>query len=312
MVKAVLFYDEDFRLLDFGEGHPMRGDRYSKSLAEFKNLGLLGKLELMRPRLVFKEVLGLFHTQEYIKSVEQASKKGESYIGPEVPAFKGIFEVGLLSVSAGINCADAVLGGDFDVGINLCGGWHHAFEDKGRGFCIFNDIAIIAEYLLSKKVERIMIIDYDAHHGDGTQRAFYRSSKVYTVSLHQDPNTLYPFFTGFEGELGEAEGLNFNRNFPLSVYCEDKEFIFKFSLVAEIVAGFKPEFVILQMGVDGSKECFISDMHLSEKSYSYASKIISNLQRQMGFGLIVLGGGGFVHPMLGRNWGIQIRNFVEN
>ncbi len=310
MSKAVLFYSEDFKKLDFGIGHPMRGDRYEKALLEFKKEGLLKQLELKEPRLVSKDILEFFHTREYIKRVEAANEGILGYVGEEAPAFRGIFDVGLLSVSAGLNCADELLKGSFELGINFCGGWHHAFEDRGRGFCIFNDIAVIANYLLDKGIGKVMIVDYDAHHGDGTQKAFYNSRDVYTVSLHQDPKTLYPFLTGFEDELGEGRGLGFNRNFPLSTYCQDKEFISKFSLAAEIIVGFRPEFVIVQMGVDGSGECFISNMQLSRKSYDYASKVIAGLQKEIGFRLIVLGGGGFRHPMLGKNWGIQIKNFI--
>lgn len=310
MGKPVIFYSEDFRKLDFGEGHPMRGDRYQRALLEFKKIGLLETLEFREPIVISEDILTLFHTEEYVERVKQASKDGSGYLDPDTPAFKGVFEVGLLSVSAGINCAEGLLKGEFNVGINLCGGWHHAFEDRARGFCIFNDIAVIANYLVSKGVKKIMVIDYDAHHGDGTQRAFYNRRDVYTVSFHQNPRTLYPFLTGFEEEQGEGKGLGFNRNFPLSSGCGDDEFISRFSLVGEIVIGFKPEFVIVQMGVDGSEECFISSMQLSKKSYDYASKIIRELQKEIGFNLIVLGGGGFTHPMLGQYWGTQIKNFI--
>jgi len=113
-----------------------------------------------------------------------------------------------------------------------------------------------------------MVIDYDAHHGDGTQRAFYNSPADYTVSFHQDPSTLYPFRTGYEKEIGIAEGKSFNRNFPLSQFCDDEEFI------------------------------------------SNVNRLM-DLQNKYGFKTLVLGGGGFVHPMLGQNWGIQIKNFIR-
>ena len=182
----------------------------------------------------------------------------------------------------------------------------------GRGFCIFNDIAIAANYLVKRKnISKIMIIDYDAHHGDGTQRAFYNNSKVYTISFHQNPDTLYPFKSGYENETGVGEGKGFNRNFPLSRFCNDSEFISKFNQVPELIKDFVPEILILQMGVDGSKECTISNMQLSKDVYNYVSKLLMDLQKKHSFKILALGGGGFVHPMLGRHWGIQIKNFIE-
>lgn len=199
----------------------------------------------------------------------------------------------------------------YDTAVNICGGWHHAFEHLGRGFCVFNDVAVVANYLLKNKdINRIMIVDYDAHHGDGTQRAFYNNSKVYTVSFHQNPDTFYPFMSGYEAEIGEGEGKGFNKNFPLSSSCEDNEFIKNFSQISELVKDFAPEILILQMGVDGSKECTISNMSLTKSAYHYVSRLLVDLQKEYKFKILALGGGGFVHSMLGQNWGAQINNFV--
>jgi len=312
MNNVALIYSDDFKKLDFGFGHPMRGNRYEKALEEFKKMSLLDNLTIKKPELISRDIIALFHTSDYIDKVAEVSKTGQGSFGEEVPGIKGIYDIALLSVSASITAADYITGNNpFEVAINICGGWHHAFENKGRGFCIFNDIAITANYLLKKKnIDKIMIIDYDAHHGDGTQRAFYGNSKVYTISFHQNPATFYPFKSGYENEAGIGEGKGFNRNFPLSINCGDAEFITEFKKIIEIIKKFKPDFMILQMGVDGSKECFVSNMELTQRSYSFASRSIMDLQKELKFKLIALGGGGFVHPMLGQNWGVQIKNFI--
>jgi acetoin utilization protein AcuC len=313
MNNVAFIYSQDFKKLDFGYGHPMRGDRYEKALEEFKRMDLLENLIFKEPVLGSENIIRLFQTPEYIKKVKKVSETGEGFYGEEVPAIKGIYDIILLSVSASITAINYLLDeNQYNVAINICGGWHHAFENKGRGFCIFNDIAITANYLLKEKdIKRIMIIDYDAHHGDGTQRAFYNSSKVYTISFHQDPATLYPFRSGYEDETGIDEGKGFNKNFPLSDYCNDTEFVSKFNQISELINDFLPEIIILQMGVDGSKECAISSMQLTMDSYDYASKLLMDLQKKHEFKILALGGGGFVHPMLGQNWGIQIKNFME-
>jgi acetoin utilization protein AcuC len=313
MNNVAFIYSQDFKKLDFGYGHPMRGNRYEKALEEFKKMDLLKNLAFKEPVLVSENIIRLFQTPEYIKKVKKVSETGEGFYGEEVPAIKGIYDIILLSASASITAINHLLDeNQYKVAINICGGWHHAFEDKGRGFCVFNDIAIAANYLLKEKnIERIMVIDYDAHHGDGTQRAFYNNPNVYTVSLHQNPDTLYPFMTGFEDEIGTEEGKGFNRNFPLSQFCADAEFISNVKKLSGLIQGFDPEVLILQMGVDGSKECTISNMRLTKDSYDFASNLLMDLQNQYGFKTLVLGGGGFVHPMLGHNWGVQIKNLIK-
>ena len=313
MNNVALIYSEDFKKLDFGFGHPMRGDRYEKALEEFKKMGLLDNLTIKKPELISRDIITLFHTSDYIDKVEEVSKTGQGSFGEEVPGIKGIYDIALLSVSASIAAANYITGNSpFKLAVNICGGWHHAFENKGRGFCIFNDVAITANYFSKRKnIKKIMIIDYDAHHGDGTQRAFYNNPKIYTISFHQDPSTLYPFKTGYENETGIGEGKEFNRNFPLSPFCNNTEFISKFSQVAKLIKDFAPEILILQMGVDGSKECSISNMQLTKDAYDYASKLLMDLQKKQKFKILALGGGGFVHPMLGQNWGVQIQNFIE-
>jgi acetoin utilization protein AcuC len=313
MNNVVFIYSRDFKKLDFGYGHPMRGDRYEKALEEFKKMNLLENLTVNEPEMIPENIVSFFHKPGYIKKVKEVSKRGMGYFGEEVPTFKGIYEVALLSVRASITATNYLLDeNQCNIAINICGGWHHAFEDKGRGFCIFNDIAIAANYLLKeKKVRKIMVIDYDAHHGDGTQRAFYNNPNVYTVSFHQNPDTLYPFMTGYENEIGVEEGKGFNRNFPLSQFCDDEEFISNVKQLSGLIRDFTPEVLILQMGVDGSEECTISNMRLTKDSYDFTSNLLMDLQNEYGFKTLTLGGGGFVHPMLGQNWGIQIKNFIR-
>lgn len=307
-----MIYSEDFKKLDFGSGHPMQGDRYERAVAEFRKLNLLNSLSVKEPEKISEDVVQLFHTTEYIDRVKETSNYGQGSFGEEVPGIEGIYDIALWSVSASITAANCILDDDpFDTAVNICGGWHHAFENRGRGFCIFNDIAITASYLLKETdVKKVMIIDYDAHHGDGTQRAFYNNSRVYTISFHQNPATLYPFRTGYESETGSGEGSGFNRNFPLSDFCNDNEFIDKFNQVPKLIEDFVPEILILQMGVDGSKECSISNMQLTKDAYDYASQLLMDVQRKYKFKILALGGGGFVHLMLGQNWGVQIQNFI--
>ncbi len=314
MNKVILVYSDNFKRLDFGFGHPMRGDRYARALEEFEKINLLNDITIINPEIISDNIINLFHTSDYIVKVQEVSKTGQGSFGQEVPSNKGIYDIVLLSVSASVTAADYLLKNNslYDVAINICGGWHHAFENTGRGFCIFNDIAVVVNYLLKKKnIKKVMVIDYDAHHGDGTQRAFYSNSEVYTISFHQDPLTFYPFKSGHEEEIGTGAGEGFNKNFPLSSMCNDNEFISKINQIPKLIDNFTPEVLVLQMGVDGSKQCTISNMQLTKDAYDYASKLLMDLQKEYNFKVLALGGGGFVHPMLGQNWGVQIKNFIR-
>ncbi len=308
-----LVYSEEYKLLDFGPGHPMRGDRYEKALAVFRQKGLLdsGKVTLETPREATFEELTAFHTVDYVRRLQRLSEIGSGSITPDTPVFPGIYHAGAISVGGSIRAMELVLESRYEVAGNPCGGWHHAFAETGRGFCIFNDIAIIGKLMLARGVQRIAVLDIDAHHGDGTQRAFYTTDQVLTISFHQDPRTLYPFVSGFVGEEGEGNGLGYNFNVPMPPYAGDADFIYAFdALVPPILRNYKPQVLVLQMGVDGHCSGIVSNLSYSLKSYDHASRALAELREELGFKIVFLGGGGFVHPTLGLGWGVQIANFA--
>ena len=312
MKRIGFVFDQAFSGLDYGSGHIMRGDRYERARREFDRLGILPALTEISPRHATEEELNLFHTREYISRVKSLNQTRGVPLGPDTPTFPGIFDVASLSVGASLTAADVLLKGDFAIAGNVCGGWHHAFENSARGFCIFNDIAVTARYLLKKGVEKILILDYDAHHGDGTQRAFYEDSRVLTISIHQDPTTLYPYQTGFPNERGRGKGTGFNFNCPMPPYAPDALWLKPFeTFLPEALNLFDPDFILLQMGVDGHCDCVISHLHVSLVGYQKASRFLTRWVREHDKKLLFLGGGGFVHPMLGRAWGIQLAEFAE-
>ncbi len=309
-----LVYSDEYRKLDFGPGHPMRGDRYEKAFGVFREKGLLdsGQVLIEAPREATFEELTAFHTPEYVERLRKLSEVGIGAITPDTPVFPGIYEAGALSVGGSIRAMELVTGGSYDVAGNPCGGWHHAFAETGRGFCIFNDIAVIVRLMLARGIERIAVLDIDAHHGDGTQRAFYDTNKVLTISFHQDPRTLYPYVSGFVGEKGEGEGLGYNFNVPMPPRAVDVDFFYAFdAVVPPALRAYRPQVLVLQMGVDGHCSGVVSNLSYSLKSFDYASRVLAGLRKDLGFKVIFLGGGGFVHPTLGLGWGVQIANLAS-
>jgi acetoin utilization protein AcuC len=123
MNKGAFIYSNDFKELDFGFGHPMRGDRYEKALEEFRKLNLLNNLVMKEPVLISEDIINLFHTPSYIKKVRDVSRLGQGVFGEEAPGFRGIYDVALLSVSASITAANYILDNNsFVTAINICGG----------------------------------------------------------------------------------------------------------------------------------------------------------------------------------------------
>jgi len=144
--------------------------------------------------------------------------------------------------------ADLVQSGQFNMVVSLGGGLHHARRGYGEGFCLYNDVAFCATYLLEEyNLERILILDTDAHAGNGTSEYFYSSPQVLFIDLHQDPRTLYPG-TGFAPDTGIGEGKGFTVNVPMPVYAGNDSYRLVFDeIVGPLAEEFKPQIIIISM-----------------------------------------------------------------
>ncbi len=207
-----IVYSDGIANYDFGPGHPFRGDRFERFMKAFRAAGLGSnpRFEVVGAEPADEEDLLLAHSEELIRRVE----RGES-VDPDTPLRPGIYEAAKLIVGASMRAGELVLRGDHRVAFGLGGGLHHAKRDREAGFCVFNDVAICALNLLERLgARRILVLDMDAHAGDGTAEIFYGDPRVLLVDLHQDPMTLYPF-KGFPWEVGEGDGEGFTVNVPL-------------------------------------------------------------------------------------------------
>ena len=297
-MKVALVWSDDLMEYDFGPGHPLRSERCRLGFEELRS-----KLELdvVEPRYASEEELALFHTPDYIESVRRGIA-GDL----DTPVDSRLYDPARLSVGATLTAVDAVLDG-YDMAINLCGGWHHAFESRARGFCVFNDIAVGALYALKKGLKKVMVIDWDVHHGDGTQRAFIRDDRVFTISIHQHPSTQYPYVSGYESENTET-----NLNIPLLPGETEQEILKKVLPILPVkIRSFKPELVFVQMGVDGHKEDPMSSLDISDRFYTSLSKTIARCSVNNSFKLVFLGGGGFNFPKTAQLWREIVERAIE-
>lgn len=242
-----------------------------------------------------KELLELAHTSSYIKDIEKKSKQVEgSYASDYETSFaQHAFELASLAVGGTLYAVDQVLKKNIDSAYVLCRPpGHHSNSSKGLGFCIFNNIAIAAKYLLNKKeekIKKIAIVDYDVHHGNGTQDIFYDDGNVLFISIHQDSN--YPSNSGLYNEIGTGKGVGTTINVPLPPGSGKGAYHYTFeTIVLPALQNFQPDFILVSSGFDGSYADPLSAMILSSDDFRYMASALVDISDRLCDGRIV-----FVH-----------------
>ncbi len=296
-------------------GHPLRPERLRRTLDLMTKCGLLARanVTVVPPRLATDEELGLFHTPEYIDAVRRLSR-GEREpdasrfnFGPgDNPVFSGMFESEAAKAGGALLGAERVVSGQSDVAFNLGGGLHHAWRDHASGFCVFNDAAIAIQWLVNLRW-RVAYLDFDVHHGDGVQWAFYDSDRVLTVSLHQDGRTLFPGSGGVE-ETGRGAGEGYAVNLPLPRHTDDEAYLWAFDqLVPPLIARFDPDIVVTQLGVDTHVLDPLAELDLTTQGQMAVVQRLARLAPHW----LALGGGGYNLDVVPRAWTLALALMAE-
>jgi len=216
------------------------------------------------PKRATDEDILLAHSQDYLKRIKRFAQEG-GYLSIDTPVTSQNLEASYYSVGGSILALREALKGEKV--INLMGGLHHAGISNSSGFCIFNDHSIaIRKLQKEKKIKKAMIYDLDVHAGQGTQEIFYSDPKVFTISIHQDPRTLYPGI-GFAEERGEGLGKGYNLNVPLAPGAREKEYLEALDSVLPLRKKFPHDVIILVLGVDTYKEDPLANIELEIDSY---------------------------------------------
>jgi acetoin utilization protein AcuC len=204
-----------------------------------------------------------------------------------------------LLVGGAIKAGKAIYEAKADRAVALGGGYHHAGRNYGGGFCLFNDVAVLTEFLREVyAVKRILILDYDVHFGNGTSDIYYSDPEVLFISLHQDPSTLYPG-TGFVEEIGEGEGKGYNVNVPLPPGTGDRTYLQALKEVfVPLAEEFKPEIVLANGGSDAHFADQLGSLGLTVKGFFKLSKTIVEVAEMVCRGKLVLLPGSGYNPML--------------
>ena len=291
--KTAVLIDETYLRHVTAEGHPERADRIRRLLDHRPLFEIPGVVRMAALRAADRDDLLLVHTPEHIDRVAATRGKRRVALEPDTITCEDSYDTALFAAGGTLDMVDAIMRGDVENGFALVRPpGHHAGSDRAMGFCLFNNVAIAARYLQKRHgLGHILVVDWDVHHGNGTQQIFYGDDSVLFVSLHQFP--LYPG-TGAVGEVGEGAGEGFTVNVPMPSGVGDEEYLAAFHAVVEPVAEqFAPEFVLISAGFDGHRDDPLSGRRLTHRGYSALPSILRGSAGRFGGGRLaaVLEGG---------------------
>ena len=274
-MKTGLITSNTYQNHNTGDGHPERIDRVTTIIDNFKKLNNKN-LIWKKPSKYKRELLENTHNKDYINFVEKSfPEKGLSFLDGDTIISPGSKEATADAVGSIITAIDGVQNKEFHnafCAVRPPG--HHAERNKAMGFCIYNNVAVGTHYLLEKyKFNKVAIIDFDVHHGNGTQDIFYDNEKVLYISTHQ-----YPYYpgTGAEKEKGKYNNIF---NIPLPAGTTSEEYLNAYEFVLKKIKEFKPEFILLSAGFDAHKDDPLAQFQLTSKDFYNLTKRTLNLAK---------------------------------
>ncbi len=281
-------YHPDYLKHITGPGHPERPQRLEGLLQHLLPTPLWGKMSHLRPLPAHVEMVNLVHSERYTTMIKVRCQSGETVLDDgETRICRDSYDAALLAVGGVQTAIDEVLGGKLRrafCAVRPPG--HHAETSEAMGFCLFNNIAIAARYAQSQYgIERVAIVDWDVHHGNGTQKAFYEDDSVFFVSLHQ-----YPFYpgTGAANERGAGRGEGFTLNCPMGAGSVEKDYLDAFELqIIPALNRFQPQLVLISAGFDAHADDPLAGINLREESYRRMTEYMVGLSEKFCDGRIV-------------------------
>jgi acetoin utilization deacetylase AcuC-like enzyme len=269
--------------------HAERPERLSRTYSLLERAGVLDRLERVLAREATEEELRLVHTPEHIESIRAAASRGGlQTVGPGARASSRSWQAAVLAVGGLLEIVERVLDGRLANGFVLCRPpGHHASSARAMGFCLFNAVAIAARRLQVRHgLERVAILDWDVHHGNGTQEIFYRHGSVLFVSLHQDD--LYPKGLGARDQRGEEAGTGATINVPLPAGSGDETYGLAFErVVVPALVRFRPQFVLVSAGQDAAAADPHGRMSVTTEGFRALATGTKRLARELCDGRVV-------------------------
>lgn len=306
--RAAVIWDDALLGYDLGGRHPLHPIRLDLTIRLARSLGVLEGVQLLAPVQATDDELRTVHSQDYLTAVRQAPR-GRGYVGhglgtPDNPIFARMHEASALVAGGSLLAADEILAGRAARAANIAGGLHHAMRARASGFCIYNDCALAICRLLDGGISRVAYVDIDVHHGDGVQEAFADDPRVLTISLHQDPATLFPG-TGESTDVGAPGAEGSAVNVPLPPGTGDSGWLRAFhAVVPALLRAFHPEVLVTQHGADTHLEDPLANLTLSVDGQRAAHRALASLADAAAGGRwLALGGGGYsLFRVVPRSW----------
>ncbi len=290
MKRTGFLYDERYLLHDTGPNHPESPERLKAIYQGIKQAGLLPNLTLIQAMRADLEWIETVHSKNYINRFETACRSGNStFDTPDNQMCAETFETALLAVGGILEAVRLVMTDELDnVFCAVRPPGHHAEREFAMGFCYFNNIAIAARYLqIEWGIQRVGIIDFDVHHGNGTQHVFEEDPSVFYYSIHQHPTFAFPG-TGRVFETGNGEGVGATRNYPVLPGHGDKEYqgLVERDLMP-VMEAFSPEVILVSAGFDAHVDDDMSDIQLSTEGFSRIMQRIVALAQHCSNGRLI-------------------------
>jgi len=285
-MKAGLVYAPIYLEHDTGS-HPENSQRLVAIMSHLEDTGLMNQVTTLSPRPASIEELEMIHAPEYISEIKNKAERGGGWLDLDTVMCPKSYEVALHAAGGVLTGVEAVMKGEVDSVVALVRPpGHHATRNRAMGFCIFNNVAIAAKFALANfNLSRVLIVDFDVHHGNGTQDAFYADSKVLYFSTHQ-----YPFYpgTGSVDETGAGEGKGFTVNFPMTAGWGDEEYLRAFNeVLVPIAQRFQTQFILVSAGFDPHWADSIAMMQVSVTGFAQMVAILKKLAIELCQGHLV-------------------------
>jgi len=279
-MKVGYVYDPIYLKHDTG-GHVENAGRLEAIISHLEQTGLKSQLTPVKPRSASVEELSLVHDKQYISHIQDTAQKGGGWLDPDTVMSPDSYQAAIYAAGGVITATEAVMDGEVGSAFALVRPpGHHATSLRAMGFCLFNNVAIAARYALDKyKLERILIIDFDVHHGNGTQETFYDDPQVLYLSTHE-----YPFYPGSGGieETGIGAGKGTTVNIPLPAGCGDNEYLQVFEqIVIPAARRFNPGLILVSAGYDTHWADGLALMQVSVIGFAQMVKTIKGLADEL-------------------------------